>query len=638
MSAKVKKGENPEEEKEGKKKKSKLTLIILGIPVILAILMVALVPLIAISGGSVIYAGYQVLKEKVLDGVEHFTERIKNLFTGYGWQTDDKAAQKQEELYYKELERVYDDYIEHYEVEINPTLITATLYYGYSGVDFGYNCQDENCSINQYHNNNEPDARFWKNARSKIVSLAELMVAHNTIKMACNGEESRVDPDNIKDLAAQDRTHFLIQFWGGLTHDGSQFAQRYILMHQEQNPEGTFPTYDYCDMHESVNYGLSDEQTILKLAYEYVGDAVEQNRSRQANIDKYLRIVNECASDPSSHPKDTCDNAITALAQARSMPEIDINNLLQEYDNINAYVKYENGDLVFVCPDYFYSGHGKCQKYYYDEEVNTAEWFIEGLYYYKLQNAYGWFNNQSFLQKYYHDFLNEHTDQEEFTEDMFYYYETYLRNMERYRGEYESGLMLPAKYHSSTVFNERWDGVYGTLFGAGEWTTWTQGDPRWGHMLMYTETLREAGCAFTSQTIMLAKMMYEGHKLDLSPVGGELNPYNYLIAYKSDKVGGYRGTNSIYWGLVTKVFPTVKHVYRGHSLNDLAYALNKGYYCIIHVRHYGRADYSHYVAVAGMENGVVWTYDPGVPHDGSTKLTERNYNETRQVECYSVDS
>ena len=109
MSAKVKKGENPEEEKEGKKKKSKLTLIILGIPVILAILMVALVPLIAISGGSVIYAGYQVLKEKVLDGVEHFTERIKNLFTGYGWQTDDKAAQKQEELYYKELERVYKD-------------------------------------------------------------------------------------------------------------------------------------------------------------------------------------------------------------------------------------------------------------------------------------------------------------------------------------------------------------------------------------------------------------------------------------------------------------------------------------------------------------------------------------------------
>lgn len=142
-----------------------------------------------------------------------------------------------------------------------------------------------------------------------------------------------------------------------------------------------------------------------------------------------------------------------------------------------------------------------------------------------------------------------------------------------------------------------------SIVESGEYTTWTQTDPKWGYVILGggPQNLAQIGCAVTSIAIQLAR---SGVKTSL-PV---LNPKTVC---ENLNFTSYQGVE---WGSVSNftdefVFYTRENVHGLNGVgiyNSLKPYLNDKYYMIIEVN-YG----NHWVAIKTIDpNGTVHIQDP----------------------------
>lgn len=129
---------------------------------------------------------------------------------------------------------------------------------------------------------------------------------------------------------------------------------------------------------------------------------------------------------------------------------------------------------------------------------------------------------------------------------------------------------------------------------SGEWSTWRQGDPRWGSISLGSSNVANIGCAATSIAIQLARSGVE-------TTFGEVNPGTFVTAYK--KAGGFVGGGNIVFSDVYKVAPNFKYAGRiqisGSKEAKIAKVkeyVDKGYYVILEVKK-GNNSGQHWVAI-----------------------------------------
>ena len=173
-----------------------------------------------------------------------------------------------------------------------------------------------------------------------------------------------------------------------------------------------------------------------------------------------------------------------------------------------------------------------------------------------------------------------------------------------------------------------------TALATGEFASWKQYDNRWGDISMGgTPSVRRFGCLVTSIAIQIAR---SGTQLGALPSGySEFNPGAFVTSLNQN--GGFSDGANFTWGGYNTVAP---HWKQGKYVNDanisdsakLADVISKELstgigegdkyqkFIVLNIHHYGSTQ--HWIAVNGVENGVVKTFDPG---DSGTTLDE-SYN------------
>lgn len=523
-------------------------------------------------------------------------ESVSNFFNGYGWQTSDEAQKEQEEKYYLKLEQVYNKYhTEEYDnIEINTTLITATLFFNRLGGDLAeYNCDETNANgdcIGSSGSTQSPLALadFYKEARGHIDVLARMMIVRNVEEYKCGDVASiKSAPGSVKELANQK--------WESLELSKlASFAKRTITITQVlATEENSYPKCQYSPISTT-----EQDEIIAKASATTLGKSI-LNRSK--NLAK-------------SYASNKCSTTDSAICKGIATSYEGLRKELTEFKYYGPFLDFDisnNGEYKFNCPSDFYGsksdenslGKGNennyCQQYLSEKDTYTSEWYREGYYYYKLQTPYSTINpfdqysGKSFIELYYGDYVDKSNVEQsvlDIVDGIYSYYNVFKDDMKIYHEEYESGELPEVS----------------TIVASGPWATWSQKDPAWGNLMIGNNTIYNIGCATTSVAMLIASSGVP------TTVSGDFNPGSFMLAHKA--AGGYAGVsgcggNCISWD-VSRVAPSFQFVGQTRANLTVEYIgnlLKQGYYVALQVLPDSNM---HWVAVAGVENGTVWIYDP----------------------------
>lgn len=613
---------------------------------LIIIIVFLIIVLIAFPNGAL-----EFMRDVVSDigeGLKDFGQSIGNFVQGYGFQTDESLQQEYEEKYYKRLYDVYEYYADpenKYHVEINTTLITTTLFYNRIGGDLGYDCYDEGCipgnipdhfiTDNEF---NKQDVEFYKNAISKVALLAKMMLVENELKYDCTRTvtEDEIVPGDVRELVESNVAAWY-NIFNFYTIPVRHFT--FTVVGKENPDEDAFPTYAMCDMTKYGRGEKSDSEVILDKVKET--SAYQEYLAALGSYNSARATLASCMETGASGNGTTCENASSSVSSAESELE-KRENQIKSLPKIGEFVDFTSShQLIFACPDNFYTkdsyGNPTCQADPpLETPIYTSEWYWYGFYYYNLMHAFD--GNSSFLEKYYPDLIEPEKREEDLTkitDGIYEYYNTFIDNMQIYNNEYERGLIIPVKWDGySTVFTDGLSGTYG-IIGHGDYATWTQFQEPWGNLYMNSLTLGQAGCAFTSVSILIA-MAAEQKGLDISMIQPEFNPGNFLGAYKAK--GGYAGTDGVEWYRISQVVPGFQVSRSCGDFGCIQSEVAAGHYCTIWVNNRGPESYNHWVAVAGIVDGEIFIYDPGRSHSGAEPLSSHYpwQVKMRNGWCYSA--
>lgn len=170
-------------------------------------------------------------------------------------------------------------------------------------------------------------------------------------------------------------------------------------------------------------------------------------------------------------------------------------------------------------------------------------------------------------------------------------------------------------YHGNSNSSGEIIGNVGTIgsIDAGPYSTWRQGDSRWGAIKIgiTSKSISGIGCAVTSVAIQIAR---SGVALASSFVGN-FNPGSFVQALNS--INGFTEEGGIYWGKATSIAPQFGFynkipVNKNNSLSTIAsYLQDSNNYLIVHVNgSNNRKTSNHWVAVTGVTNNDVYMIDP----------------------------
>ena len=112
----------------------------------------------------------------------------------------EEKARKQQESYYKKLQEVYEEFEEKYDVQIDTTLITATLFYERTIDDYLLGDLPFGSEDNDEFLHDEID--FYKKAKKHIKALAKFQIIENSTYSTCGDTtEYQTVPENALDIA-----------------------------------------------------------------------------------------------------------------------------------------------------------------------------------------------------------------------------------------------------------------------------------------------------------------------------------------------------------------------------------------------------------------------------------------------------
>lgn len=163
---------------------------------------------------------------------------------------------------------------------------------------------------------------------------------------------------------------------------------------------------------------------------------------------------------------------------------------------------------------------------------------------------------------------------------------------------------------------------------SNDYTTWKQTDPAWNQKEAWPKsqyrtasmrTMREAGCVVTSIAMLLRQ-----HNVVTEPNVSNFNPWIFNEQLKAN--GCFDNSANLYWGRVSKVYPSFKYVgSKTYSLANIRSLYNSGYACVIKVNSY------HYVALRSVNGSTVNIMDPGY-----NRTTLASYSKPVLIQYYSV--
>jgi hypothetical protein len=166
-----------------------------------------------------------------------------------------------------------------------------------------------------------------------------------------------------------------------------------------------------------------------------------------------------------------------------------------------------------------------------------------------------------------------------------------------------------------TVFAASYNGYSYT----SDYTQWKQSDPAWRSCRLGNLcSMSDSGCLITSIAIQMARSGVEnpnsfspGVLRDRLEAGGYISHASTIAADGNLSYGAAFSSGSFIYAGMSDFHPTPY----GTIYNTLSNKMSQGYYAVVNVK-YG----SHWVAVAGCENGEVYINDPA--NSGLTRLKQ----------------
>lgn len=185
--------------------------------------------------------------------LQKFNETVGDFFTGKLFVTDEEKAAEAEQKYFKKLEEVYNYYLNNYNVRIDTTLITETLFYDRGISDYE---EDEDVKgiedagdqiledgTTEDENIYQEEANFYKVAKRHIKTLAKFQIVENTSYNACPNNyepQSKITPESDKEIA---------DTWAGFYGWNTRATFNYQPYQQVAHPkiDGTSRNITYCE-------------------------------------------------------------------------------------------------------------------------------------------------------------------------------------------------------------------------------------------------------------------------------------------------------------------------------------------------------------------------------------------------------
>ena len=593
--------------------------------------------------------------EDIKDGVGNFGEKLGNLFTLNGFNTDEEVASQAEKNYFAKLDEVAEDYKEEYGVTIDKTLITATLFYrrtmGDYIVDTG--CDDVNSETcdNDAESSEDPSAvaDFYKKAKGHIKTLAKYMVVYNKPETHCNNYCDPNSPYYPGGALPEECTKGLITTTPGTIRydpDGSKFMEECSNQNQMNNGvlseecqsaaarELAEKKWQFGDNISGFEgYTTREIYTTYQANVDANGNAVSYPVCMYDNVSQKERdeIENLCVNNSlyqsisslyGSFVNSGCDSqeelsaGCSSLQSQISQKESSLQGGTKFGEFISISYNGESGTSCdFTCPSSFDVSTGtECQQ----EKVEgyySVEWKKYQVYYYKLMTHPSTFlgtsKKETFIEDYYHDYIenSENATEEEKEEsiveiadgiyDLLY---TVIGSEEEYE-MYVAG-SGPGGYITSYIPGD-----------SGPWQTWTQSGQPWSSLSLggSSLTVSSAGCLVTSIAIQIARSgLWQG---DFDPG---------VLVTQLNATGGFSSGGALQWGPLRAALPagmTMECDTRDGTcpatIEYMSQAISAGKYVVLRAK-----VNQHWVAVDYISGGEIYVYDPAYKHTTSLPLSQ----------------
>jgi len=395
------------------------------------------------------------------ENVELFMEQAGNFFTGNGFVTNEEAASNAEKKYFSKLNEVYDSYREKYGVEIDTTLITATLFYGKGMSDY-----IDDTEIDELEDQDDDEelfkeeTKFYKTARRQIKTLAKFQIVEESSYNTCidGSPRSEITPKDDKDVA---------DTWAGFFGYNSRATFKYDSYESISYPKinGSSRSIKWCkykDAQPQLKDYYQEDYNIYKEAADKYDSCVSWCEANDCkSVDDYgtVTTVPGCTPcNPETHCKsqrEEKEKKYTALQNTwGDVFDVDNGTFKCTYSSTWGYLDrysdtklYHNVDFPIEWIDstdppsswanrinqiketLANSGTTNCSSSPSITHTYTNERTLkrEGVYYYKLMspNTSIW-SNKSFIEKYYPDEIDEddlENSKVEIVEEIFDLYE-----------------------------------------------------------------------------------------------------------------------------------------------------------------------------------------------------------------------
>lgn len=523
---------------------------------------------IIIIGVLIIIMSATGIADNIATEVGDFGEKLGNLFTFQGWGTDYEIAKEQEQKYYEKLNTVKEDYKDNYGVNINTTLITATLFYGATMGDYVVDSGDKDGDVSPEVSFKE-QADLYKTARSHIETLAKYMLIKTTTNNSCGETSSSTsDPETAKDIA-EAKPFGDINIFNPISN---KTVNNVVAYTDDPEEPGSCPYEDDAPKYINKYKNSADYQRLV---------------TANTNFNNFLNTTD-------------CNNPTNDLRCARA--EQNYMNALTHYYNKWKDLGIRDSDpgnssseVTFECQynqvsqiehEKWSESYVGCSELPYQTVRYSVDDRYEGVYYYKLMTPFKNFwvfeTDDNFITKYYGKYV--------YADDPEVQKQNVIDTVE---GIYELYYQIV--------------GREGTYSAPGDYAEWKQCGASWSNISIGGTTVCQIGCALTSLAIQVAR---SGTATILS----DFNPGTFIDKMK--EIGGIDSSGSISsWAAVTQIAPNFFFDGRGDFPAGQAAAIeaakaliDQGYYLVVQVKR--PEEGTHFVAIDRIEGNTVYMFDP----------------------------
>lgn len=429
---------------------------------------------------------WQSLQESA-EAVETFFEKTGNFFTGQGFVTNQEEASNQEKKYFEKLDDIYNHFLDKYNVHIDTSLITATLFYGKGMSDYIDDAEITSDDSDDDEAMYKDMSKFYRVARRHIKSLAKFQIIEKTTYNGCDSEEYfSIEPESAKEIADNWLGTYIVSYNSQITMN----IQPYEFV-SYPDIEGNARSIQWCeyeDAHKQLGQYYLDDKDILE---EYQRDYDKCVSSQKSACRSACPVTYGVDALGNQYPirdascVSSCNSASYCPAEKAELEEkqkafnsnwIDNGLYTEERDTIsctNSYPQWSEWTLLSYSGDKYVnreviSSQLKEEKLSYNQNsgsliscsakpsiVKSYDTSIEreGVYYYKLlsRNA-ELFEDLSFIERYYPD----EVDIEDSTQEAAYELVDGIYDMYEYISNRKEYCMLPSNnmYGGSNYFSE----------------------------------------------------------------------------------------------------------------------------------------------------------------------------------------